>query len=147
MYHPPFELAGTLVHESDHRKYHEENGALFWNEEKLKEFAGTHNKEIELRAYQNELVFLNRARGLIDPGWEVEIVSGKLLLTYELDEIISNRQKTLEGISKLDSGATEYKHVRQDASYTDQIALMTKLGIKLDASKLGATYRRREIQF
>jgi hypothetical protein len=147
IYHPPFELAATLIHESDHRAFHVERGTLLATEAELREFALKHNREMELRAYRNELDFLNKLHGNVDPVWEIEILPGRLLLKYELDTHIASRQKMFDNISTMEAGADLYKYERQNASYTDQIAIMEKLGIRLDPTKLGRTYRRTEVSF
>jgi hypothetical protein len=147
IYHPPYELAGTLVHEADHRKYHLDNGTLHSDQEKLKEFHKEHLREMERRAYNTELAFLSKIRVSVDPLWEVEIVSGRPLLTYTLNKHVSTRENMLDELLKMDSTATRYEHGRQEASYTDQMQLMAMLGISFDARKIGPTYRRVEVQF
>lgn len=133
MFHPPFELAGMLVQENDHRKYHQESRNLLASANEIREFLKLHMKEIELRGYMAELNFLRQARPSLDPKWIIFLRETQV--TYDLDEQISAKEKMVDKLSRMDKQAVEYGEKLTDAALDDLIYLMKCLNIELNRMK------------
>jgi len=149
---PPYELAGTLIHEEDHKCFFEEQGMLLASEEKQKEFDKQNKVELELRAFKKELRFAKRIRLFVTSEWHVDFLPQNinlphLRLSYKLDDYIRTREQSVKQFSEREGVAIDYKHKRQDVSFERLTKIMEVLGVNIDRASLGKTYERVSVLF
>jgi hypothetical protein len=141
MYHPPFEIAGTLVHENEHRAFSVEKGVVGASYDELLRFGNIYGREGEIRAHQKELVFLKAVRDLIDRTWIIILPTNQI--NYDFDKTIVDREQRLEALSS--SSATSNAHEYQVASTAkaneDILNIMKMLNVNLQG--LDRTLRKQ----
>jgi len=151
-FYPPYELAGALIHEEDHKCFFEERNMLFAPEEKQKEFDKQHGVEMELRAVKKELDFAKRIKPLIGLGWHVDFLPQDINLphprfSYKLEDYIRLKERLIEQFSERRGVTIDYNRRRQEAGFAGLANIMETLGISVDAASLGKTYERISVPF
>jgi len=151
-FHPPYELAGTLIHEDDHKWFYEEHQMLRLTDQQYKEFHKRYGVEIELRALGKELGFIKRIKPFISSEWYVEFLSQNLNLpyprfSYKVEDYIRLKEQLVKQLSERKRMAKNYDHRRQDASFAGLAKIMEVLGIFVDRASLGKNYERISVPF
>jgi len=151
-FYPPYELAGTLIHEDDHKWFYEEHQMLGLTDQQYKEFHKRYGVEIELRALGKELGFIKRIKPFISSEWYVEFLPQNLNLpyprfSYKVEDYIRLKEQLVKQLSECKEMAKNYDHRRQDASFAGLTKIMEVLGILVDRAFLGKTYERISVPF
>jgi len=141
LFYPPFQIAGSLVHEDDHRKFESENGILGASFQKVSEFFELHAKELEIRAHEKELDFLKSVRNSIDPKWTIRL-NQKDQITYEIGGAIAFVERSLEKLSSMSANAAEYMSLATNVANAHIVKNMKILNI--DLSGMGKVIKREE---
>ena len=133
MYHAPFEIAGTLVHENDHREFHRENGTIGASYEVIVEFQRNHSRDSEVQAFKKELGFLKLIQTRVDPVWIIPLATEQI--TYEINKIIADRERVLGTVSSMGPDSAQYQHASTAESASLVVPLMKQLNVNLDGLK------------
>jgi len=130
MYHPPFEIASTLVHEKEHRTFCSEKviGASY---DELAKFGKLYGKESEIRAHEKEVAFLKLVRNSIDRTWIV-ILPTSAQIAYDFDNRITDQEKQLDALkSSATSSGQEYQVASTAKASQDLLKIMRFLNANL----------------
>ena len=133
MYHPPFEIAATLIHENDHREFHRESGTIGASYEVIADFQRNHSRDSEVRAFKKELEFLRLIRTKIDPIWIIPLVTEQI--TYEIDKTIADRERVLSTFSSMGPDSARYQHASTAESGRLNSSLMKRLNVNPNGQK------------
>lgn len=150
---PPYQLAGTLIHEEDHKCFFEEHNMLLEPEEKQKEFDKQYGIEMEFRAFRKELDFAKRIAPLIRPVWCFDLYPtsrtdfGHWEIAYKIQNYIKSRERAVKQFSERKGFALGYHQKRQDESRKSITNIMEKIGVSIDVASLGKTYERISAPF
>ena len=144
-FHPPFELAGTLVHELEHKLFLEENNMLDSSEDELIEFKRRNMVIAETRAHKKELEFLKKIRPFVEHTWSIYFHLAKQSRKFDISKTIESKENALNRI--LMTEGKIYDEERQETSLIDSVKVLEKLGIHLNLNSFGDRFLLFDFDF